>query len=140
MSLVLDSAIALKWFIPEPLRATARRILDSPEALIAPDIMLAECAGALWRKTRLGEIVESEAHRIIAALNGGTPELRPTAPLVPHALQISCQLGQPIPDCIYVALAEAEGSRFVTADRLLYARLRESPWAARSVWLEEMGE
>jgi predicted nucleic acid-binding protein len=140
MIYVLDSAVALKWFIPEAYRAAARRLLDSPAALIAPDLLLVECAGLLWRKLRLGELVEAEAHRIIAALAGGTPELRPTAPLVPHALQIACQLGRPIPDCIYMALAEAEGAGFVTADRLLYDRLKESPWAERSLWVEQVGE
>lgn len=139
MTLVVDSSVALKWFIPEPLREPARNVLDWPEILIAPDFMLAECAAALWRKVRLDELSEADAQRIVAVLAGGVPELRPTPPLVPHALQIAYQLGQPIADCLFVALADIAGCRLVTADRYFYNRLKESPWAERSLWVEEAG-
>lgn len=139
MTYVIDSSVALKWFIPEPLRAAARSMLDLSDMLIAPDFLLAECASALWRKMRLGEINEANAHRIVAALAGGVPELRPTAPLVPHALEIANQLGQPVADCLFVALADVEGAKLATADKRLYDRIKESPWAERGIWIERIG-
>jgi predicted nucleic acid-binding protein len=43
---VVDSSVAIKWFIPESLSSQARRLLDGYEAesleLLAPDLIYAE--------------------------------------------------------------------------------------------------
>ena len=85
MRLVVDSSVVLKWFVDEPQRELAAALLDSEDALIAPDLVLCEVTNALWRKARKGEVTSlqvSEAiHEIgsILVLRPVTPEMTETA-------------------------------------------------------------
>jgi len=44
--IVVDSSVVIKWFVPEPLSAESRRVLDGYQSgsftLIAPDLLAAE--------------------------------------------------------------------------------------------------
>jgi predicted nucleic acid-binding protein len=52
VTLVVDASVARKWFlVDEPLAA---------EALIAPDIVIAEVCNAAWRSARLGRINQDQ--------------------------------------------------------------------------------
>jgi predicted nucleic acid-binding protein len=57
-------------------------------------------------------------------------EFRPTALLASRAVELALDLDRPVYDCFYLALAEAEKVRLVTADRRLQNRLGGTPWAA----------
>jgi len=45
-----------------------------------------------------------------------------------RAFALAHELDHPVYDCVYLALAEVEDARLVTADRRLLARLRGSAW------------
>jgi predicted nucleic acid-binding protein len=49
-------------------------------------------------------------------------DLRRTEPLLPRAMGLARRLGHPVYDCVYLALAEREDARFVTADQRLLRR------------------
>jgi predicted nucleic acid-binding protein len=55
--LVIDASVAVKWVIPEP--DSERAELD--RGLVAPDVLFAACANALWKKVRRGELTKGEA-------------------------------------------------------------------------------
>jgi predicted nucleic acid-binding protein len=129
MSWVVDASVAVKWLIPERGSDNADRLLAAGEMLLAPDLVLVEAANALWKKAARGEVSVGEARRALDILRGGALETRPTPPLVRRALELAGQLRHPVYDCVYVALAEMEDARLVTADaRLLTRGARKPRW------------
>ena len=53
---VVDASVAIKWFVPEVHAETARCLLREGMTLLAPDLIWAEVANALWRKWREKEL------------------------------------------------------------------------------------
>jgi predicted nucleic acid-binding protein len=127
---VVDASVAIKWFILEPEREAARRLLASRDRLLAPELVVAEVANALWKRGVSGEADVQQAPATAAALPRFFGRLFALAPLAGRALAIANDLGHPVYDCFYLALAERENAQLVTADRRLIARLAGSPWAA----------
>jgi len=58
--------------------------------------------------------------------------------LLPLALEIGMAINHSIYDCIYLALADREDCRFVTADRRLRNAVASGPWAPSVVSLAEL--
>ena len=134
--MIVDASIVVKWFTAEPLHEEALMLRIGAEPLLAPDILSAEFANAIWAKARRSEIEEAAAVSAIAAVSGrGQPQLQPTTPLVPRAFELARTLDHPVYDCIYIALAERLNTVLMTADRrladaarsLLYVRLLGEP-------------
>ena len=141
MSLVVDASVALKWFLPdEPLAPEALAILREGSPLIAPDILIAEVCNAAWRSARLGRIGQDQVNAIAAILPRFFDDLVGAAGLVSRAVVIAGELDHPVYDCLYVALAEARRVRFVTADTRLLGKLRQTPWAANTLYLADFAE
>ena len=62
MKLTVDASVVVKWFVQEPLFRQARLVLTHRHDLFAPEILLAEFANVIWKKTRRGEIVDPRPH------------------------------------------------------------------------------
>ncbi len=131
MSLVVDSSVALKWFVKEPGHEAALELLDGSDPLIAPDLILAEVGNALWRKARNGEVEADQISRSISEL-ADIVILRPlTVDLMLMAVEIMRGIGHSIYDCVFLAAARREKVDFVTADAKLLAKLVGRPdWNA----------
>jgi predicted nucleic acid-binding protein len=119
---VIDASIAVKWVIPEVLSEQADRIRDSDDDVLAPDLLLVEVANALWRKTVAREITPREADTALGLVRRSGIDLHPTEALLPRAMDLARRLSHPVYDCVYLALAERERARFVTADQRLLRR------------------
>jgi predicted nucleic acid-binding protein len=121
-TLVIDSSVAVKWFIPEVLSDQAARILDDSYELLAPDLLVSEFGNVLWKKIRRGEIEIGEAREILATFRRVPLEILPGLDLVEAALEIAAAHGRTLYDASYVALAVARNCPFITADdRLVHA-------------------
>ncbi len=131
MTLVIDASVACKWFFEEPLSSDARALAGRGEAFVAPDMILVECASAAWRRVSAGTIPRAQAAAFLAALPRWFDSLAPSARLHTDAFEMACALAHPVYDCQYLALAEREGTRLVTADRAFAAKVRRSPWRER---------
>lgn len=131
MKIVVDASVAAKWFLPEPDAAIARTFLDPGHDLRAPELLLVECVNVLWVKQRRGIITALETDLAIDALERGTITFVPVHLLVRRAFEIAREIGHPIYDCSYIALAEREGCVVVTADRRLLARTRGTAYEHR---------
>ena len=44
---------------------------------------------------------------------------------------MACALSHPVYDCLYLALAEREGTRLITADQPFVERVAGTPWKNR---------
>lgn len=129
-SVVVDSSVALKWFVPEVLTAEAVSLLDAGIELLAPDLLYPEAGNILWKKVGRGEIEPRDARDILAALGRVPLSVVSSSLLVEAALEIALAHRRTVYDGLYVALAVARDSVFVTADDRLARALRGGPLAA----------
>jgi predicted nucleic acid-binding protein len=122
--IVIDASIATKWLSNEPDSAAAARLLERDDSFVAPDIILAETANALWKKQRAGDIDASGLADAIAALLAIDLVLVRTGDLLKDAAILAASHRHPVYDCLYLALARREGAMLATAD-LRLARLSD---------------
>ena len=115
---VIDASVAIKWLVEERGSAAALSLLDGPE-LIAPDLLMPECANILWKKVVRAEFSAEEAQLAADLLQRAAIELISVRALMADALQLAVELNHPAYDCTYLALAIAQGCPFVTADERL---------------------
>ena len=120
-ALVIDASVAVKWVVEEEGTTEALALRD--RALAAPDLLIAECANILWKKVRRNELSEQEAVFAAGLLARADIELMAMRPYLEAAVRIAVALDHPAYDCIYIALAEAEELRFVTADMSLLGKV-----------------
>jgi predicted nucleic acid-binding protein len=129
---VVDASIAIKWVIEEDGTPAALSLRNQAK-LIAPELLIAECANILWKKVRRDELSKDEALLAARLLQGADMELMPTRSLLAPATLIAIELDHPAYDCMYVALAAANGCRFVTADDRFLRKLRDGRGAYRDM-------
>ncbi len=129
MSLVVDASVAVKWFIQEPLRAQARRLVERHETLYAPDLLFAEVANAAWKLALRNEIDRGQALAMIVAVGDPFARVFPSFLLRERALDIALALEHPVYDCLYLACAEAAGAVLVTADARFCEAVAAGPYA-----------
>lgn len=116
--LVIDAAVAIKWVVDEPGTEQALE-LRRQARLVAPDLLVAECANVLWKKVRRGELLRDEALLAARLLQAADIELLPTRSLLEAATRIAIDLQHPAYDCVYLALAVERDCQLVTADQRL---------------------
>jgi predicted nucleic acid-binding protein len=126
---VIDSSVALKWFVPEVLSDEAEGLLDESLTLVAPDLLFPEFGNILWKKITRGEIRPGEARNILAALEAVPLVVVSSSALVAAALEIAVAHRRTVYDALYLALAVARDCTFVTADERLARALAQSPLA-----------
>lgn len=132
MRIVVDASVALKWVLDEPESEAAVALGD--QELIAPVLWLAEAANALWRRARSGEISDDEAAAYFSELLKAPVASLPIEPHLEPALKLALEIGHPVYDCIYLALALHHRTHVVTADGR-FASAASTPARAGSVRL-----
>lgn len=125
--MIIDASVGVKWILPEEDSAKALDLFQQSE-LIVPGLFHVEIGNALWRKAQNGEV---ELTTLLPFL-GGVPELVTTlseVDYVPRAAEIAVELGHPIYDCIYLAMAGDLEMELKTADLKFLAKVSASPYA-----------
>lgn len=121
---VVDCSVVVKWVLPEPGSAAALRLLDEYQAgladLIAPDILLVECASLLSKRVRRRQLSARQADEALRWLTEISPELVPTVPMLADALRLSTQCALSLWDCTYLTLGIDRDCSIVTADQRLF--------------------
>ena len=121
-TLIIDASIAVKWVVEEEGTPEALALGKSAK-LIAPELLVAECANILWKKVQRKELVNQEALLAARLLQCAEIELIPMRFLFEAATQISIDLDHPAYDCVYLALAIENKCHFVTADERLLRKI-----------------
>ena len=128
MTRIVDASVACKWFFEEPLSAEARALALAHPVLVAPDLIIAECANVAWRRVRDGLVPTEQAEASLNALPDWFEELTPAAELHRNAFRIARALDHPVYDCLYIALAARAAAPVITADKALLRRVRGTAW------------
>ena len=121
---VVDCSVAAKWVLPEADRAPALSFFERYAAgeisVIAPDLLLAEFASLLAKRSRRKEISPEQAREAFHLMTMCAPRLCDTRPLLQRALELSLRHGLSLWDCVYLALGVEFACPVLTADRRLF--------------------
>jgi len=134
-ALVVDASVVIKWFIPEPGCAAARRLLAQDHEFHAPDFLFAETGNVLWKKVRRGELETTESIRMISDISNLPIQTASAHSLAAEGLRIAIATSQTVYDALYAALAARLKCQFVTADQRLFRALAANPATATHVQL-----
>lgn len=126
---VIHASIAAKWVVEESGTVEALALRGFAR-LIAPELLVAECANIFWKKARRKELTRDQALFAARLLEAAEIELLPTRSLMEAATRIAIGLEHPAYDCLYLALAAANDCRFVTADEGFLQKVAQSKEAA----------
>lgn len=123
-NVVVDTSVAIKWFVNEPHAAEAQRVLAQYEAgaisMLAPDLLNAEFGNILWKKHVFNGLALDDTYNILATFQGLPFDLTPSAELLEDAFRIAITHRRPVYDAIFLALSVRHRCRFVTADERLF--------------------
>ncbi len=117
MIYVVDATVAVKWFVNEPLRSVALRLIDSRLALHAPELILMQMSEIARLKLQRDEVTLEQMQEALHRAPAFFERLHPVQDLHERALQLSLKLDRPIASCFYLACAETLKAALVTADR-----------------------
>lgn len=131
--LVVDASVAVKWLIREVDSGVAEAL--SARLLAAPSLVLVECANALWRRAKAGEVPMSVLAGKMRALRRAPLRLEPLERHLDHAVELAVGLRHSVYDCVYLAMALASGAQVVSADRRFVSAVRRRPDLAGSIVL-----
>lgn len=123
MNLVVDSSVAVKWFITETHTAEALRIKTDYENgglnLLAPDLIYAEFGNIIWKKQVFQGLNAIQAEEVIEKFLQLQINVAQAQPLLDIAYQIAATHKRTVYDSLYIALSQREQCQFVTADEKL---------------------
>jgi predicted nucleic acid-binding protein len=111
---VVDASVAVKWLIDEEHTALAGAL--SNRQMSAPSLLLIECANALLRRARAGDIPAPAVPAKVRALRLVPVRLVPSERYLEGAIALATELRHSIYDCLYLALALDKRAPLVTAD------------------------
>jgi predicted nucleic acid-binding protein len=119
--LVIDSSVAVKWFVTEPYSTEALRILDEYQSgsvsFLAPDLINAEFGNIIWKKHVFQGLAAPDAQSIVDDFRALPFTFVPTATLLDDAYKLAVTHQRTVYDSLYLALSLREGCQFVTADQ-----------------------
>lgn len=126
--IVVDASVAVKWLLAEADSEAAFALLaEHGNAVAAPDLLLIEVARALIAAANSRRIDRARCEAALdewLAIAGGFDLHRSGPQTIATASRIALDLGHPLADCLYLALAVERGCDLVTADAKFTARAR----------------
>jgi predicted nucleic acid-binding protein len=118
---VLDSSIAIKWFVDESDSKEAvellKRLNEKKVTIIVPDLILYEIANSLRWNPKFNQEDIEEALRDIAGF--GLQINAPTFVLLKNAISLAYTTECTVYDAVFLALAKNHECALVTADQKL---------------------
>ena len=120
---VIDASIAAKLYFVEAGSDRAQAIVGDAEWL---DLLFIEMASLAAKNVRRGLVPLERAAFAVTSVRDLVDRSAPMAVLADRAFQLSCEHGLSAYDGAYLALAEDEGLRVLTADIRLLRRAETS--------------
>jgi predicted nucleic acid-binding protein len=123
--IIVDASLAVKWFLWERDSAQALDFLQAHD-LAAPELILVEVAAQLVRRGNMNKVLKPDALTAlekwtIAWSDHAVKNVRVTQRRLFDASRLALDLGTPLKDCIYLAVAIENECDLATCD----ARFRE---------------
>ena len=118
---VIDASALLPVFVNAQTSLAARENYLAFD-LIAPGLIVSECANALWKYVRSGEMdgaLALGAYQAMFTQITMTPETE----LGVEPLELAMKYNHPAYDCFYLALSERENVPLITGDKRLIGKI-----------------
>ncbi len=131
-AIVVDASVMVALYVDEPLSGAARAALirsrEAGDDLHAPDLLLIECANALWKRVRRDELDRDSAMTAIRELSMLEDLDRHPLDerLVPPALSLAIAHSLTAYDAAYVALAVRLSGIVLSGDNRLVERAAQA--------------
>ncbi len=126
---VVDASVVVKWLVDEVHSEEAAALLSGGTTVIAPALVFAEAANALWAVRRRGDISTDDLVDAVDALRAAPVAIPvPMPQLTAAATRLAIDLDHPIYDCFYLALAVQTQYPVVTADTRFRDKVRAHPY------------
>ena len=120
---VIDSSVAIKWFIAEPYSSVAHCVLEGYQlgalTFLAPDLIYAEVGNVVWKKHIHQGLTSIDAQLVLDTFRSMPLVVTSTAELLGEAYRLAVTHQRAVYDTMYLALSLREQCRFVTADEKL---------------------
>lgn len=116
---VVDASVAVKWVVRQELTERAYAALSRFQ-LIAPSLIIAEIANALWKYARARQVDHRSFPEILDGVESRYFKTEPIdEALTGAALRLAIDLDHPVYGCYYLALAKRNAAPVITDDRRL---------------------
>ncbi|MDQ3321363.1 MAG: type II toxin-antitoxin system VapC family toxin [Acidobacteriota bacterium] len=129
-NIVVDSGIAVKWFVAEVDSPKALQILKDYRSenlsFLAPDLIYAEFGNIIWKKVVFKNLNPNDADFAISEFKKISFTLTPITLLFDDTYKIAVKYKRTFYDSLYLALSVKENCGFVTADEKFYNSVRGS--------------
>lgn len=133
--LVVDASVAIKWLVEEEGSEAALALKGRD--LAAPALLRVEAANVLRTLVARKAAKPDEALELFVFLQAAPLTIVDhDDALEAQALRLALDLGHPVYDCVYLALAERMGRVLVTADNRFFKALCATVHASQVVALE----
>ena len=132
--IVIDSSVALKWYLPEEDNAdeadrVAVNFFNGKTELFVPTLFDYEIINVIKVAVTRNRISDVEAQAAIARFELLKIHRQDFFPLQSRAFQLALDYQRSVYDASYLALAEAQGLDFYTGDKRLYNAVSGTfPW------------
>jgi predicted nucleic acid-binding protein len=128
--IVVDASLAVKWFLPEPGADDAAQLLLGDIAMVGPDMLAVEVHATFVRGANMVKAnrkdAESSIQRFQKMIVSNNVQLIRSTPLhIERSANIALELGHPLKDCIYLALAMELECDLVTCDAKFAKKAKE---------------
>jgi predicted nucleic acid-binding protein len=121
--IVVDSSVAIKWFVPQPNSTKAREVLDAYQnselIILAPDLIYAEVGNIIWKINRFQGLSQVDAEDILNTFQAIEFVITPSSLLLADAYHLAVVHQRTVYDSLYLALSLRQQCQFVTADEKL---------------------
>lgn len=134
---VCDTSVLVPLVVPDTLSSAVRAALSGVWDVVAPDLAYLEAGNAIRRHAVEGPLTREEAMEAMGTLEALVRRWEPTRPLIPRGFELALDLGHPIYDCVFLALAERDGLTLITADEPFAKRVRRSMTSVELVLVEQ---
>lgn len=135
---VVDASVSIKWFLPEIHSREALRLLNREFELLAPDLLFAEFGNILWKKLRTEEIDSDSAAKILFDFRRIPLTIISSEIILDTTWAIAEHYQRSFYDSLYLAVAETQECRLVTADKKFYNALKSTPLGKSLLWIEDL--
>lgn len=126
--IVVDASLAAKWLFEEAESEAAKKFaIDNAGRICGPDLLFTEVAGVAVRRANIAPELLEHSHAALGVWtaywrDGFIDAHRVTPDLLHDAAMLAITMRHPLPDCVYLALADALTCELATCDRKFAAR------------------